>query len=143
MWLTSIIPAWIIHTIMLMGVVGSVVSLLASSIPVLGRNSLPILALSLLLLSIGFFGEGVIHNETAWKLKLAKMEQRALKAETDAAKENVKIVEKIVEKIKVVTDTKVVIQRDLVEAAPIIDQQCVVDPEAIIILNKAAVFPIK
>lgn len=82
--------------------------------------------------------EGGLSNEAAWQEKVAQAEKRALAAEAKAAKENVKIVTKTVEKIKVVKDTQVVIQKEIVEKATAIDSQCVVPPEAIELLNKAA-----
>lgn len=107
-------------------------------IPFISQYTLPIRVGALLLIVFGVYMEGGLSNEAAWQEKVAQAEKRALAAEAKAAKENVKIVTKTVEKIKVVKDTQVVIQKEIVEKATAIDSQCVVPPEAIELLNKAA-----
>ena len=133
MWLLSILPYWAFHTILAAGVVGLVAG------QILSNSQVKLIAFALVV--FGLFMEGAIYNEDAWKLKLAEAEKRVLVAERKSAEENVKIVEKVVEKLKVVRDTQVVIQKEIVDNATVIDSTCKVAPEAIMILNKAATYP--
>ena len=83
-------------------------------------------------------GEGVT---AIWQAQIADMNKRVLEAEAKSTTVNTKIETKIVEKIKLVKDTQVVIQDRIVEKEKIIDAECKVAPEAIDILNQSAKFP--
>ena len=76
-----------------------------------------------------------------WRARVADLEAKVAVAEQQAKDANGKIVEKIVERVKVVKDTKVVIQEKLKTVEVKIDAQCKVAPEAITILNDAASNP--
>lgn len=107
-------------------------------IPFISQYTLPIRAGALLLIVFGVYMEGGLSNEAAWQEKVVQAEKRALAAEAKAATENVRIVTKTVQKLKVVHDTQFIIKKEIVEKAAAMDAQCIVAPEAIDILNKAA-----
>lgn len=138
MWLISFLPDWIFHLVLLAGILGLIASYVLRFVPFISQYTLPIRVGALLLTIFGVYMEGGLSNEAAWQEKVAQAEKRALAAEAKAAKENVRIVTKTVEKLKVVRDTQYIIKQEIVEKAAAIDAQCVVAPEAIDILNQAA-----
>jgi hypothetical protein len=62
----------------------------------------PIQVASVILIAIGTYMSGAISNEEAWVARVKEMELKVAAAEVQSAKENVKIVEKVVKKIEVV-----------------------------------------
>ena len=98
MWILSITPDWVFHSILLAGVVGLFLAFILSFLPFIKRYKLIIQVVSLLLLTFGVFMEGAMLNEQTWKLRVAEVSQQIKEAEVQSAKENTKIVEKIVVK---------------------------------------------
>lgn len=93
MFLLSFLPDWFFYA--LIGI-GLVAILFARFIPVFYRSLVQICAA--VLIGIGLFMSGAVHNETEWKLKIAKLEKDIEEANAKSAVENVKIVEKVVVK---------------------------------------------
>lgn len=98
MWILSFTPDWVFHSMALAGVVGIITGFLLSFIPFIRRYKLLIQIVSILLLISGVFMEGALLNEQTWKLKVAEVEKKMAEAEAQSAKENVKIVQKVVTK---------------------------------------------
>jgi len=98
MWILSITPDWVFHSILLAGVVGLFLAFILSFLPFIKRYKLIIQVVSLLLLTSGVFMEGAMLNEQTWKLRVAQVNEQIKEAEVQSAKENTKIVEKIVVK---------------------------------------------
>lgn len=98
MWILSVLPDWVFHSIFLAGIVGLFLAFILSFIPLINRYKLLIQVFSLLLLTIGVFMEGAMTNEQVWQLRVADVKNQIAEAEVKSAKENVKLVEKIVVK---------------------------------------------
>jgi hypothetical protein len=90
------------------------------------------------LLVAGVYLKGGYSVEMEWREKLRIAEERARAAEEQAKVVNEKIVTVYKDRVKVVTETKVVIQEKLKEVEKIIDAKCEIVPEAIDIHNAAA-----
>lgn len=93
MFLLSFIPDWFFYSFI---AIGFVALLLSKFIPLFYRSLVQIAAV--VLIGIGLFMSGAIHNENEWKLKISKLEKDLAEANAKAAVENVKIVEKVVVK---------------------------------------------
>lgn len=141
MWLLNFLPNWLFHIIFIAGLLGLVASYILTFVPFVTTYKTPIQAASIITLIFAVFMEGAVFNNDAWQLKVSEAEKRALAAEAKAAEENVKIVTKIVEKVQVVRDTKVVIDKQIADNAAAMDAKCIVVPQALDILNKAAATP--
>lgn len=141
MWLLDFIPNWIFHLCVIISLLALGASYILTFVPFISTYKTPIQAASVIVLVFGVFMEGVISNNDAWKLKVAEAEKRALVAEAKASEENVKIITKVVEKIKVVRDARYEVGNQISANASAIDSKCVVIPEAINILNQAAATP--
>lgn len=98
MWILSVLPDWVFHSITLAGIVGIIAGFLLAFIPLINRYKFPIQVISMILLTFGIFMEGAMLNEQAWNLRVAEIEKKLAEAEALSAKENTKIVEKIVTK---------------------------------------------
>ena len=98
MWILSILPDWVFHSICLAGVLGIIAGFLLAFIPVVKKYKLPIQIISLLMFAFGLYMEGAMSNEQVWQMRVKEVEAKLAKAEAESAKENVKIVEKIVTK---------------------------------------------
>lgn len=98
MWILSFIPDWVFHVITLAGVIGIIAGFLLAFVPLINKYKLVVQVISIVLLTFGIFMEGAILNEQVWKLRVAEVEAKLAQAEAESAKENIKIVEKIVVK---------------------------------------------
>jgi hypothetical protein len=146
MWLLSLawgaIPdsliVWVINTVLLTGLIVTVVSFFIKFIPFVNAYKLPIQILGIILLAIGLFFKGGYATETMWRERVAAMEEKIAEAEVKSAKTNTVIQKVYVDKVKVVKDTQYVIQERIKEVEKLIDKECKVAPEAVDIHNDAA-----
>jgi hypothetical protein len=84
------------------GLLGIVATYVMKFIPFVYVYRTPIQVASVILITIGTYMSGAISNEEAWVARVKEMELKVAAAEVQSAKENVKIVEKVVKKIEVV-----------------------------------------
>lgn len=138
MWLLNFLPDWFFHLVLLAGIGGLIASLILKFIPFVSQYRLVIQVASIAMVIGGTFFEGVTYNEAQWQQKVVEAEKRALEAEAKSAQENVKLVTKTVEKIKLVQDVQVVVQKEIVRDTAIIDAECKVPVEFVAIHNKSA-----
>ena len=146
MWLMSlawsVIPdgfiVWVINTVLLTGLVATLVSFFIKFIPFVNSYKLPIQILGIVLLAIGLFFKGGYATEIMWRERVAAMEEKIAAAEVKSAKTNTIIQKVYVDKVKVVRDTQYVIQERIKEVEKLIDKDCRVAPEAVDIHNDAA-----
>lgn len=141
MWLLNFLPNWIFHLVLITGIMSVIAAQVFRFIPFVSTYRIPLLVVGALLSVVGVFFEGATYNNDQWQLKVAEAEKRALEAEAKSSKANVEIVTKTAEKLKVIRDIQVVVQKEIVEKAAVIDADCRVPKEAIDILNKAAKQP--
>jgi len=104
MWILSWLPYWIFYAILGIGVISFIASLVMSFIPVIYMYRTSIQVVSIILITVGTYMSGAISNEEAWQARVKEMEVKVAEAEAKAAKENVKIVEKLVYKDKIVKE---------------------------------------
>jgi len=102
MWILSFLPDWVFHTITIAGVLGTLVGFVLGMIPVIKTYVIPIRVISILLLSFGLFLEGGLADNAVWQARVKEVEAKLAEAEAKSAKENTKIVEKVVTKTQIV-----------------------------------------
>lgn len=147
MWILSILPDWVFHSITIAGVIGIILGFLLAFIPLINKYKFPIQIISIVLLTFGIFMEGAMLNEQAWQLKVAEVEKKMAEAEAKSQKANVKIVEKVVTKREYIKtrgrDIVKYIDKEIVKYdtkfAP--GGQCEIPKEFIKAINDAAVEP--
>jgi uncharacterized membrane protein len=102
MWIISFLPDWVFHAITFMGVLGTVAGFVLGMIPVIKTYIIPIRVISILLLSIGLYLEGGLADYQVWEAKVKEVEAKLAQAELQSAKENTKIVTKVITKTQIV-----------------------------------------
>ena len=134
---------YIVNAILIIGAVGSFLTFFVLHrvlrwFPALSPYYLVLQVVSAGLLVAGIYFKGGYDTEASWREKLQVAEEKARIAEEQAKQVNEKVVTVYKDRVKVVTDTKVVIQEKLKEVEKIIDGKCEVAPEAIDTHNAAA-----
>lgn len=104
MWILQWLPNWIFYGLLAIGAIGFLVTYLLKFIPIpaIYVYKTPIQLVSVILLVVGVYMSGAIANEEAWVARVNELKEKVAQAEAKAAKENVKIVEKIVTKTQIV-----------------------------------------
>lgn len=102
MWILSWLPNWIFYGIFFAGLLGLLATYVMKFIPFVYVYRTPIQAISVLAIAIGTYMAGAISNEEAWQARVKEMEAKVAAAEAESQKENVKIVEKVVNKVQIV-----------------------------------------
>ena len=95
-------PEWAFHLMLGIGVLGTVAGFVLGMIPFIKQYVIPIRIISLLILILAVYLEGGLADNKIWEARVKEMEVKVAKAEAESAKENVKIVEKIVRKTQIV-----------------------------------------
>lgn len=133
MWFINLLPEWIFQALLISGIIGFIVS---RFIPTYYKTL--VLAVSILFFSFGLFMMGAIQENKKWVAKVKEMEVQIAEAEAKSSKENIKIVEKIVYRDKIIRQKgeEVVkyIDREIVKY----NDQCKIPKEVVNILNMAA-----
>lgn len=140
MWVLKFLPDWIFYGILLLGVVGLAVTYLIRFIPIpaIYLYKTPIQLVSVVFIAFGVYMAGAISNEEAWQAKVKELEAKIAEAEAAGQKENVRIVEKVVNKLQIVRqrgdDIIKYVDREVVKY----DSKCEIPSEFKEAHNKAA-----
>ena len=102
MFIISFLPNWILHAITIAGVLGTLVGFVLGMIPLIKTYIIPIRVISILLLCLGLYLEGGLADYKVWEAKVKEVEVKLAVAEIKSAKENTKIVTKVITKTQVV-----------------------------------------
>jgi uncharacterized membrane protein YraQ (UPF0718 family) len=147
MWMLAFVPdaflVYVVNAILIAGAIGTFLTFfilhrIVRWLPALAPYHLILQIISIVMLVAGVYLKGGYGVEMEWREKLRIAEERARAAEEQAKVVNEKIVTVYKDRVKVVTETKVVIQEKLKEVEKIIDAKCEVVPEAIDLHNAAA-----
>jgi len=147
MWMLSFVPdsflLYIVNAILIAGAIGTfftffILHRVVRWLPAIAPYHLILQIISIVLLVGGVYLKGGYSVEMDWREKLRIAEERARAAEEQAKVVNEKIVTVYKDRVKVVTDTKIVIQEKIKEVEKIIDAKCEVATEAVDLHNAAA-----
>jgi hypothetical protein len=140
MWILNFLPDWIFYGMLFVGILGYAVTHLIRFIPIpaIYMYKTPIQLVALALITIGVYMSGAISNDEAWKKKVAELEQKVAEVKVESAKENTKIVEKVVVKREYYKlkgeDIVKYVDREIVKY----DESCKIPKEFVDAHNKAA-----
>lgn len=141
MWILEWLPNWIFYGLLVLGLVGYLITYLLRFIPItaLYIYKTPIQIVSVILIVLGVYMAGSIANNEAWEAKVREVQAKLAEAEAESAKENVKIVEKIVVQERVVRqrgqDIVKFVDREVVKY----DTKCEIPEPFISAHNQAAI----
>jgi hypothetical protein len=102
MWILGWLPNWIFYAIFFGGLLGLIATYVLKFIPFLSTYQIPIQVLSVLALCFGTYMAGAISDNDAWLAKVKDVEIKVAEVQVLSAKENVRIVERVVNKIEIV-----------------------------------------
>jgi hypothetical protein len=102
MWIISFLPDWVFHVMLIAGVLGTVAGFVLGMVPAVKQYVLPIRVISLLVLSLALYLEGGLADYNVWQARVKEVETKLAEAEVKSAKENTKIVTKVITKTQVV-----------------------------------------
>jgi hypothetical protein len=137
-WIPESILSLVIHGIVLFGIVGLIVGLMSSRLPSLSAHGLLIKWVSVFVLILGIFLEGILYSETSWREKVKEYKKQIAELEIKSKQVNTKIVEKIVVKkeiVEVVRESKI---QEIKVISQDINSQCTINDDVIKILNSSA-----
>lgn len=101
-WLLTLLPEWIIHSVLGIGVVGLLAAFFVQRIPFVNTYGYLIKIVSSVLVVLGLFLQGALAYKQSTALAVATLEKKLAEAEAKSQKTNVEIVEKIVKDTQVV-----------------------------------------
>ncbi len=132
MWLLQWLPDWIFYVILLIGIVG----LFASRFVPAYYRSIVQVACALAAIG-GLFMSGAIYEKDRWEARVKELEAKLAKSEAESAKENVKIVEKVIVKQNIIKQQGEEVLRYIDREIVKYDNTCVIPKEFIQAHNKA------
>jgi hypothetical protein len=145
MWMMHLLPdsflIFIIHALLVTGLIGMVIGFIGSKIPFVGTYATIIKIVSIILFCIGLYWKGGYSVEEEWQQRVAEMEEKVRIAEEKSKETNVIIETKYKDRVKKITETRNVIVEKIKINEKIIDAKCELDPVVISILNEAAKKP--
>ena len=147
MWILHFLPdsfiQFIVHVILLAGIVGCVLSFFVINkvlrfFPPFANYYKIAQVVSVVLLVAGIYFEGGYATEMQWRARVAELEAKVAISEQQSKDANEALDKKTKEKVKVVKQIQVVIKERIVKQAAKMDATCTVDSAAVSILNDAA-----
>ena len=138
MWLFSLLPDFVYHILLFVGALAFAASYLLTMIPFLMQNAYVIRIASLSLIIFCIWIEGGLAVEAKWQARVAELEVKVAAAEKAASDANGKIQTVYVDRVQTVKEIQYVTVNKIAKDAGKLDKNCVIDPEAIQILNGAA-----
>jgi hypothetical protein len=145
-WLPDAVLAYAVNILLVVGAVSAFLSFfiihrIVRWVPALAPYHLIIQIVSAVLLVAGLYFKGGLGVEMAWRERVAELEAKVKESEERAKEVNEKVVVQYRDRVKTVTETKFVIQEKIKEVEKIVDAQCKIAPEAVIVHNDAAKMP--
>jgi hypothetical protein len=138
MWILDLLPFWIFHLVLFVGVVGTFAGFLLGNIPFVSKYMLPVRIISLFVLVCGLYMEGGISNQERWEAKVADAKLEMAKKETASAEATTKVVTKYVTKVEVVKEKGDAIIKEVPKyITKTDDTQCVI-PNGFVLLHDSA-----
>ncbi len=150
MWLLAWVPdsflLWIIHTVLLAGIVGTVLSFfllhrIVRWFPALAPYHLLIQIVSVTLLVGGVYFKGGFDTEANWRAKVAELELQVAKMNDQSTELNKKLEEERKKKQKVRVEYYNTVKTEIKEVEKQINADCKLDPKVNDLINKAAKNP--
>jgi len=140
---------WVCNGLLLVGIALTVLAFFIKSIPFINQYQIPAQILGIALLVLGVYFRGGYAVEQEWRERVAQVQAKVAAAEQLSKEETIKIVEKVVEKTKIVrtrgTDIIKYVDREVVKYdvkfAP--GGVCEIPQEFITAYNRAAEVPSK
>ena len=137
-WMVNLLPTWAFHFIVITGILLVVASWILKRIPFINQYNFPVHLIGILLTVVGVYYEGGRGTQVAWESKVADMEIKVKAAEVKSQQVNTVIETQIVERVKIVKDTKNANKETAKLIARQLDDRCVVPESTVMLINSAS-----
>lgn len=138
MWIVQILPNWVFHTLLAVGILGTMAGFVLAMIPMIRQYLIPIRVISLMILSLALLLEGALLDNQVWQMRVLEVEAKLAKAEAEAAKANSKLSEKANSKVAKQKEKTVVVKQYITREVTKYDKTCVIPKEFVKAHNDAA-----
>ena len=145
MWMMHLLPdsflIFIIHALLVTGLIGMVIGFVGGKIPFVGAYATIIKIVSIILFCTGVYWKGGYSVEEDWRQRVAELEEKVKESEEKSRQTNIVIETKYRDRVKTVTETRERVVEKIKEREKVINAKCELDPSVISILNEAAKKP--
>lgn len=143
MWILSFIPdsflIWVINTILILGLVGTLAGFFLKFVPFINRYSIPLQIIGVVLLVAGVYFKGSYSTEMHWRGKVAEMNAQIEKIKSDSDKASKKVVYKYIERTKIVKEKSNAIRTQVTKyITKEADANCTIPGSAVVLHDAAA-----
>lgn len=141
MWILHLLPdsflIWVVNITCIVGLAATMGGFFLGWIPFVNRYKTPLQILGVVLLTVGVYWKGGYSTEMAWRDRVTEAEKKVKVAEAKAKKANSQVQTKIVTKIVRIKEKAQVINRRIEQNKAVINRECKLSDEAIIIYNSS------
>ena len=137
-WLISFLPEWVFHIVIFLGVGSLIASAILKRLPTLYAYSFISYLAGLCLIVGGVWFEGGLSEKAKWEEQVKELENKVQVAETKSHEVNTVIETKVVERVKIVKDTKNANKETAKLIANQLDAKCVVPESTVVLINSAS-----
>ena len=137
-WLIDFLPEWVFHIVICLGIISLIASAILKRLPTLYTYSFITYLTGLFLIVSGVWFEGALSEKSNWEEKVKELETKAQVAEAKSQQVNTVIETKIVERVKIVKDTKNANKETAKLIARQLDDRCVVPESTVMLINSAS-----
>jgi len=137
-WMIGLLPDWVFHTLIAVGVGMIVASWVLKHIPFINQYNFPIYMLGTTLTIGAIWFSGVRVGQSAGEDQIKEMTARVKVAEAKSQEVNTVIETKIVERVKIVKDTKNANKETAKLIARQLDSKCIVPESTVVLINSAS-----
>lgn len=138
MWILKWLPDWIFYAILLIGVMGYFASHFIKFIPIINTYRMPVQLASIVLVAIGTYMSGAIHDNKAWQSRVDEMQAKVAKAEQQSKEANNKIDSKTQQQKTKIVEKQVVVKQYIDREVAKYNDQCVIPKEFVKAHNDSA-----
>lgn len=138
MFLLNWLPDVVFHLMLLVGLLALVASFVLGFIPFVGQYKLPIQVAGIILTVVAVWYQGGIAKDAEYRARIAEMELRISRSETQAAETNTRLAEQILKENARIKDLTATNKKRLQELSGQLNQQCKINQSVIDVLNDAA-----
>jgi hypothetical protein len=137
-WLINFLPEWVFHIVIFLGIGSLIASAILKRLPTLYTYSFITYFAGLILIVSGVWFEGALTEKTNWEEKVKELENKVQVAEARSQQVNTVIETKVVERVKIVKDTKNANKETAKLIARQLDDRCVVPESTVMLINSAS-----
>ena len=138
-WMLSLLPTWVFHALIAVGVGMILASWVLKRIPFINQYNFPIYILGTALTIVSVWFSGGRDNQAAWEARVKEMEARVQVAESKSKEVNTVIETKVVEKVKIVKERTNANKKIVQEVAGAqLDARCELPESTVMLVNSAS-----